>query len=223
LPPPRDDAPQRLVVREHGVRYRVDAAGGQKTGFFCDQRENRRRFAELCADADVLDAFCYSGGFGLCARVLGRARSVTSVDLDEDALALAIENANLNQQRIQHVHADVFGYLRQMIANGRQFDAVVLDPPKLALRREDVEPALRKYGDLNALGVQVVRPGGWLLTCSCSGLVSPTSFVETVHRAARRAGRTLQMIGLTGAGPDHPVLLDCPESAYLKAIWLRVW
>ncbi|MBW7904331.1 MAG: class I SAM-dependent rRNA methyltransferase [Phycisphaerae bacterium] len=223
LPPPRDDAPQRLVVREHGVRYRVDAAGGQKTGFFCDQRENRRRFAELCADGDVLDAFCYGGGFGLCAKRLGRARSVTSVDLDEDALALAVENANLNQARIQHVHADVFGYLRQMIANRRQFDAVVLDPPKLVTRREELEPGLRKYGDLNALGVQVVRPGGWLLTCSCSGLVSPTSFVETVHRAARRAGRTLQMIGLTGAGPDHPVLLDCPESAYLKAVWLRVW
>lgn len=177
LPPPRDDAPQRLVVREHGVRYRVDAAGGQKTGFFCDQRENRRRFAELCADGDVLDAFCYGGGFGLCAKRLGRARSVTSVDLDEDALALAVENANLNQARIQHVHADVFGYLRQMIANRRQFDAVVLDPPKLVTRREELEPGLRKYGDLNALGVQVVRPGGWLLTCSCSGLVSPTSFV----------------------------------------------
>jgi 23S rRNA (cytosine1962-C5)-methyltransferase len=99
----------------------------------------------------------------------------------------------------------------------------VLDPPKFALNRTELEAALRKYSDLNALGVQVVRPGGWLLTCSCSGLVSPQVFVETVHRAARRAGRTLQMIELTGAGPDHPVLLDCPESQYLKALWLRVW
>ncbi len=220
---PRDQpAPGRLVIREHGVRYRVDVAGGHKTGFFCDQRDNRRRFAALCRGADVLDVCCYTGGFSLCARLLGEARAVTGVDLDEAAIALAQENANLNQVRIDFAHADAFTYLRQMQANGRQFDAVVLDPSKLVPTRRDLEAGLRKYHDLNAQALAVVRPGGLLLTCSCSGLVGRDVLIETVHRAARRVGRMLQMVDATGAAPDHPVMLNCPESMYLKALWLRV-
>lgn len=213
-----------LVIREHGIRYRVDLTGGHKTGFFCDQRDNRRRLATFCRDANVLDVCCYTGGFGLCARILGGARNVTSVDLDEAALAVARDNLNLNQVRNELVHADAFVYLRQMLANQRQFDVVVLDPPKLALSRdpEDLDQALRKYHDLNALGIGVVRPGGLLLTCSCSGLVSQSAFLELVQRASRRSGRNLQLLDLTGAAPDHPVMLNCPESAYLKAAWLRV-
>lgn len=215
------ETPPNLVIREHGVRYRVDI-GAQKTGFFCDQRENRRRFAALCRDADVLDVCCYSGGFGLCAKLLGGARSVTAVDLDEAALGVARENVNLNQTRIDLAHADAFIYLRQMIAISRTFEAVVLDPPKLALSRADYDEALRKYHDLNVLAMQVVRPGGFLLTCSCSGLVSPVAFVDCVLRAAKRVGRVVQMFDFTGAGGDHPVMLNCPESGYLKALWLRV-
>ncbi len=219
-----DPAPGTAVVtiREHGVRYRVDVRGGHKTGFFCDQRDNRRRFAVLGRDADVLDLCCYTGGFSLCAKLLGQAREVTAVDLDESAIAIAKENANLNQTRINFVHADAFPYLRQLIANGRRFDAVVLDPSKLALSRDEVDDALRKYYDLNLLAMQVVRPSGVLLTCSCSGLVAPHVFLDTVHRAAKRANRSLQLFEQTGAGPDHPVMLNCPESAYLKALWLRV-
>ncbi len=223
VPPPQPDDPRTAIVREHGVRYRVDFARGQKTGFFCDQRDNRRDFAALCRDATVLDVCCYSGGFGLCAKLLGGAREVISVDLDEDALRLARENANLNQVRIRHVLSDAFVYLRQLIANGRQFDAVVLDPPKFATHRRELDGALRKYHDLNTLGMKVVRPGGLLLTCSCSGLVSPRRFVDTLFTAGRQAGRRLQMLRQSGAGPDHPVMLECPESAYLKAVWLRVW
>jgi 23S rRNA (cytosine1962-C5)-methyltransferase len=211
-----------LTIREHGIRYRVDVAAGQKTGFFCDQRDNRRRFAVLCRDADVLDLCCYTGGFSLCAKVLGEAREVTAVDLDESAIAVAKENANLNQTRINFVHADAFTYLRQMIANGRQFDAVVLDPPKLALSRNDVEDALGKYHDLNSLAMQVVRPGGIFVTCSCSGLVSPETFLETVHRAGRRLHRPMQMLDQTSAAADHPVMLNCPESSYLKVLWFRL-
>jgi 23S rRNA (cytosine1962-C5)-methyltransferase len=222
VPPPPEDAPTTVTIREHGVRYRVDMVAGHKTGFFCDQRDNRLAFARLCRDADVLDCCCYTAGFGLCAKLLGGAREVTSVDLDEAALAVARDNANLNQARLNLVQADAFAYLRQMRDNGRQFDAVVLDPPKLAPTRRDYDDALHKYHDLNGLGLQVVRPGGLLLTCSCSGLVSPEAFVETVHRAARRVGRTLQLFAHTAAGPDHPVRLNCPESAYLKALWLRV-
>ncbi len=212
----------RLIIREHGVRYRVDVAGGHKTGFFCDQRDNRRKFAEFCRDASVLDLCCYSGGFSICAKVLGGAREVIGVDLDEDAIAIAKENANLNQARIDFVHSDAFIYLRQMIANGRKFDAVVLDPPKLAGSREELEEALIKYHDLNALAMQVVNVGGLFVTCSCSGLVSREMFKGTVIRAARRAKVMLQIFSETGAGPDHPVMMNCPESEYLKVIWSRV-
>jgi 23S rRNA (cytosine1962-C5)-methyltransferase len=216
------DTSARLTIREHGIRYRVDVKRGHKTGFFCDQRENRRRLAELCGGATVLDLFCYTGGFSLCAMKLGAAQAATGVDLDETAVAIARENANLNQVRVDFVYADAFTYLRQMLANGRQFDVVVLDPPKLATYREEYDEAQRKYFDMNHLALQVVRPGGMLLTCSCSGLVSLPAFIETVHRAGQRAGRQLQLFEQTGAGPDHPILLDCPESAYLKALWFRV-
>ncbi|RJP37892.1 MAG: class I SAM-dependent rRNA methyltransferase [Phycisphaerales bacterium] len=214
--------PSTTIIREHGVRYRVDLTGGHKTGFFCDQRDNRRRFAGFCRDAAVLDCCCYSGGFGLCAKLLGGASEVTSVDLDETALALARDNANLNQTRIKHVHADAFPYLRQMHGNGALYDAIVLDPPKLALTRRDVDDALRKYHDLNVLACQVLRPGGLLLTCSCSGLVSEPTFRDVVFRAGRRAGRRLQLLAASAAAADHPVADNCPETAYLKALWLRV-
>jgi 23S rRNA (cytosine1962-C5)-methyltransferase len=222
VPPPDSHAPTHVVIREHDVRYRVDLARGHKTGFFCDQRENRLRFAQLCRDADVLDCCCYTGGFGLCAQLLGGAREVTAVDLDEAALAIARDNVNLNNTRLKLVHSDAFVYLRQMLANQRQYDAVVLDPPKLALGRRDVDDALKKYSDLNQLAMRCVRPGGVFLTCSCSGLVSAGQFERTVHHAARRAGRTLQRFDQSGAAPDHPVMQNCPESAYLKAFWYRV-
>ncbi len=221
-PPPRDAGPTRVTVREHGVRYWVDVKEGHKTGFFCDQRDNRLKFGRLCRDASVLDLCCYTGGFSLCARLLGPARDVTAVDLDEDAIAVARENANLNQARIDFVYADAFTFIRQMLANGRQFDAVVLDPPKLANYREEYDEALRKYNDFNTLALQVVRPGGLFVTCSCSGLVSRPVFTETVFRAGQRAGCTLQLLDESGAAPDHPILLNCPESAYLKVLWFRV-
>lgn len=212
----------RITIREHGLRYRVDVKEGHKTGFFCDQRDNRLRVARLCRDATVLDLCCYTGGFALCAQKLGGARETAAVDLDEAAIAIARENANLNQTRVDFVYADVFTYMRQMLANGRQFDVAVLDPPKLATYRGEYDDALRKYHDLNHLAVQMVRPGGVLLTCSCSGLVSRPVFTETVYRAAQRTGRTLQLFDESGAAPDHPVLLNCPESSYLKALWFRV-
>lgn len=211
-----------VTIRENGMRFRVDAAEGHKTGFFCDQRENRRRLAAMCADADVLDLCCYTGGFGIAARVLGSAREVTSVDLDEAAIAVARKNANLNQARVNFTHADAFHYLRQMIANKRQYDVVVCDPPKFARQRDEIDDALRKYHDLNGLVAQVVRPGGIMLTCSCSGLVSAERFGEAVHHGARKSGRRLQRFDQTGAGPDHPVMMNCPESEYLKALWFRV-
>jgi 23S rRNA (cytosine1962-C5)-methyltransferase len=211
-----------VTIREHGVRYRVDIAAGHKTGFFCDQRENRRKLATLCTDAEVLDMCCYTGGFSLNAKLRGNAAEVTGVDLDEEAIALARKNTDLNQTRINFVHADAFAYLRQMRTNGRQFDVVILDPPKFAPNRASLEEALEKYHDLNVLGMSVVRPGGILLTCSCSGLVDESAFLDVIQRAGRRVDRTVQLIEKSGAAPDHPIALDCPESGYLKANWLRV-
>lgn len=221
-PPSPQDAPRNVVIREHGVRYRVDLTGGHKTGFFCDQRDNRRKLASFCQDASVLDVCCYSGGFALNAKLLGGAREVTALDLDEAALAVAKDNANLNQARIDFVHADAFIFMRQMLTNGRKFDVIVLDPPKFARSREEYDEAIAKYYDLNVLGAQLVRPGGLLLTCSCSGLVSRDAFTDTIFRAVRRTGRAAQVIDFSGAGGDHPIAMNCLETAYLKAAWLRL-
>ena len=214
--------PPRVTIEENGVRYRVQFEGSHKTGFFCDQRDNRKRLTAFTGGRSVLDACCYTGGFGISALKRGDAREVTCVDLDEKAIALARDNANANGVRPTLVHADAFGYLRQMGANGREYDVVVLDPPKLIPGRLDVAQGKRKYFDLNFLALRVVEPGGLLLTCSCSGLLPPEEFLILLRAAARKAGRAVQVLGVTGAAPDHPVGLEALEGAYLKAAWLRV-
>jgi 23S rRNA (cytosine1962-C5)-methyltransferase len=215
-------APEHVVIREHGLRYRVIFEGGHKTGFFCDQRENRKALASFCRDRSVLDLCCYAGGFALNALVNGRARDVTGVDLDEKAIAMARANMNLNQARMSLVHADAFGYARQMEQNGRKFGVVVLDPPKLILSREEAAPAKKKYYDLNSLALKLVEPGGILLSCSCSGLLGLDEFLSVIRAASQRVGRPAQVMRVTGASADHPVALDVPESSYLKAVWMRV-
>jgi 23S rRNA (cytosine1962-C5)-methyltransferase len=216
------DLPPRLAIREHDIRYRLTFEGSHKTGFFCDQRDNRRDLARFCAERSVLDLCCYTGGFALNALIRGRAREVTAVDLDEKAIAQARDNANANQVRLSLVHADAFGYARQVWQNGRSFGVVVLDPPKLIPGRLDIAAGKRKYFDLNVLAMRLVEPGGLLLTCSCSGLLSAEEFVILLRAAARQAGRSAQLLALTGAAPDHPVGLDALEGAYLKAAWLRM-
>ena len=214
--------PESVNITENGVRFRVDFGAGHKTGFFCDQRDNRRRLASLARDADLLDVCCYSGGFGIYARVLGGAKNVTCVDLDEAAVELARRNANLNQVRINTVHADAFTYMRQMQSNRNSYDVVTLDPPKLIFGRDDPGEGRNKYFDLNRLAASLVKPGGLLLSCSCSGALARDDFVSLVVGAARIAGRQGQILDITGAAPDHPVSPRCPESAYLKAVWLRL-
>jgi 23S rRNA (cytosine1962-C5)-methyltransferase len=221
--PGEDPALRSERVVENGVRYEVNFETGHKTGFFCDQRENRRRLAQWTQGKRVLDLCCYTGGFSLAAMVRGGADSVTGVDLDEKAIAQAKRNANLNQARIKWVHADAFAYARQMQTNGEQFDVVVLDPPKLILSREERRQGERKYEDLNELAASLVVPGGLFVTCSCSGLLSLSDFERVVTRGVHRAQRRLQYLDLTGAGGDHPILSNCPESQYLKVYWGRVW
>ncbi len=187
--------PPRVTIEENGVRFRVQFEGSHKTGFFCDQRDNRRELAKFCNDRSVLDACCYTGGFGITALKRGGAGEVTCVDLDEKAIAIARDNANLNGVRPTLVHADAFPYLRQMGVNGREFGAVVLDPPKLIPGRLDISSGKRKYFDLNVLALNVVEPGGLLLTCSCSGLLPPEEFLILLRAAARKAGRSVQVLG----------------------------
>jgi 23S rRNA (cytosine1962-C5)-methyltransferase len=214
--------PPRVTIEEHGVRYRIHFEDGHKTGFFCDQRDNRRDLARFCAGRSVLDLCCYTGGFGLNALVRGQAREVTCVDLDEKAVALARENGHANQVKLDVVHADAFGYTRQMGLNNRTYGVIVLDPPKLIPDRDEIAPGKRKYFDLNVLAMKLVEPGGVLVTCSCSGLLPAPDFLAILRAAARKADRPAQLLALAGAAADHPVALDTPEGSYLKVAWLRI-
>jgi 23S rRNA (cytosine1962-C5)-methyltransferase len=222
-------------MSEFGTKFRVRFAEGHKTGFFCDQRENRRKLATFCRDKSVLDLCCYTGGFALQAKQIGGAGDVAAVDLDESAIALAKDNARLNQARVNFIHADAFGYMRDMIANNRLYDVVVLDPPKLIRNRREIEEGTRKHLDLNRLALQLVKPGGLLLSCTCSGLLSHEEFLRLLQTAARQAFReprasgaaagaskSVQILARTGAAADHPVALECPETDYLQAVWMRV-
>ena len=212
--------PNSVLIEEFGTRFRVYLSG-HKTGFFCDQRDNRRKLAELCGGKTLLDACCYSGGFAVQARTLGGAADVTGVDLDEDAIAAARENARLNRQQIRFVHADAFAYLRDMLRNGRSYDVVVLDPPKFIRSRDEMEEGRQKYFDLNRLAMQLVAPGGWLLSCTCSGLLGAREFQQTVASAVP-PGRMGRILHRTGASADHPVAANCLETEYLQALWLRL-
>ncbi len=219
-PLPPEPTPAATEIREHGLRFRVDFATGHKTGFFCDQRDNRQALMPFAKGKRVLDAFCYTGGFGIAAAASGAAE-VAAVDLDEKALEVAKQNAKLNGAKIRFEQADVFNYLRAAASAGRRFDVIVLDPAKYARAKEGVPAALRSYEDLNRLALGVLEPGGILLTCSCSGAVPEEAFVATVHRAGLLAGRPLDILMKRGAAADHPVSLACPETAYLKALFCR--
>lgn len=211
----------RAVINENGVRFAVDLSHGHKTGFFCDQRDNRLALTRYTPGKRVLDVCSYTGGFAVYAAARGKAAEVTAVDLDERALAVADENARLNDAAVDLTHADGFDYLRAAAAEGRQWDVIVLDPPKFVPRRSLMDVGLRKYHDLNRLALEVLAPGGILLTCSCSGLVTPEVLLTTLSRASRAAGRPLQIFNQTGAAADHPIHTDSLQGQYLKAVWAR--
>src|SRR5690606_20767599 len=173
-----------LKIREHGITFEIDPSGGHKTGFFCDQRENRRKFAALASGRSVLDLCCYTGGFSVNASLAG-ATDVTAVDLDEKAVEMAKRNANINRQRIKFTHADAFTWARTMIDNGRRWDLVIADPPKFIHGKDD-QIGHNKYHDLNKLALQLVEPGGLFVTCSCSGMLAAQDFDNLVIAAARR-------------------------------------
>jgi 23S rRNA (cytosine1962-C5)-methyltransferase len=214
--------PTRVTVTENGLTFQVDLERGHKTGFYLDQRDNRRLVRALADGRDVLDGFCYSGGFALNAAA-GGARSVLAMDSSADALELARGNAGLNAgTRVTWIEGDVFQLLRRFRDERRAFDLVVLDPPKFAPTAAHAAKAARAYKDINLLAFKLLRPRGLLVTFSCSGAVPPELFQKIIAGSALDAGVEAQIVQRLGPGADHPVALPFPEGEYLKGLVCRV-
>ena len=214
--------PSQVTITEHQLMFQLSLEHGHKTGFYLDQRENRRRVRELAAGRDVLDGFCYTGGFALNA-FKGGARSVLAIDSSADALRLARANASLNGlQGGEWIEGDVFQFLRKLRDGARSFDLIVLDPPKFAPTAAHAAKAARAYKDINLVAFKLLRAGGLLVTFSCSGGVSADLFQKIVAGSALDAGVQAQIIERLGPGPDHPVALNFPEGDYLKGLVCRV-
>lgn len=231
--------PERLLVRgegessqeacppvpflEHGLKFFADLEAGQKTGFFLDQRENRRRIRSLSGGKTVLNLFSYSGGFSVASLAGGAARAV---DVDSSAAALELARAHRRENHLpvnaeDFVAADVFDDLRRRAAAGERWDVVICDPPAFAKKKADVDRAARGYKDILRLAMGLVAAEGILLACSCSGLISPDLFQKILFAAALDSQTSFAIFERAGAGPDHPVSLYCPESEYLKAFFLK--
>jgi 23S rRNA (cytosine1962-C5)-methyltransferase len=215
--------PEPVIYREGDLEFRVDLTGGQKTGAFLDQKENHRTLAGRVESARVLDLFCYAGGWSLHAARFGAA-SVTGIDISAAAVALAEDNARRNglERQCRFQQGDVFDRLRELGRAGDRFDLVILDPPAFIKSRKKLEEGLRGYLTVNRRALELVAPGGYLVTCSCSHHLDPETFLGMVRQAARQARRSVRLLELRGQAFDHPVLLSCPETAYLKCAVLQL-
>jgi len=219
-----DAPPETIEIKEHSVHFLVDVRHGHKTGFYLDQRTNRHIVGKLARGKEMLNCFCYTGGFSLHALAEGVAH-VTSIDSSGEALAWGQRQATLNgyeAARATWLAADVFKELRTLRDQGKSYDVIVLDPPKFAPTAAHAEKAARGYKDINLLAFKLLRPGGLLATFSCSGGVSDDLFQKIVAGAALDAGVDAQILRRFSQAPDHPVLLSFPESAYLKGLLCRV-
>ena len=215
--------PSPFTILENDLKFMVNLESGHKTGFYLDQRENRLRVRGLSAGRDVLDCFCYSGGFTVNA-LAGEAKSVLSVDASAEALALCRQNVSINSLDVSRhcmLEGDVFQLLRKFRDEARSFDLIVLDPPKFAPTAAQAEKAARGYKDINLLAFKLLRSGGLLVTCSCSGGVDAALFQKIVASAALDAGLDAQILAHLEQAPDHPVALHFPEGAYLKGLVCR--
>jgi len=219
----RGEVPSEPVtIEEDGLRFLVHLREGQKTGFYLDQRDNRPAVAAYAAGRRMLDAFCYTGGFGLAAARAG-AREVLGVDISEPALALARENARINElSNVSFVRDDVFHKLNGLVESGERFGLVVLDPPKFARARHALEEALRGYRRLQTLALRLLESDGILVTCCCSGLIALDMLEELLAQLAAEEKRRIQILEVRGLVPDHPVAATCLESNYLKCLICRV-
>ena len=220
-----DEPPDLVEIRENGLRFWVDVKRGHKTGFYLDQRDNRRKVAPYLRGRDVLNGFAYTGAFAVYAMAAG-AKSVTNVDTSAGALELARRNIDLtgltDLSGLEYVVGDVFAELRRFRAEGRTFDAVILDPPKFAQNDQQLKRAARGYQDINRVAMNILRPEGVLVTFSCSGLVSPDLFQKIIFSASLEAERDVQIVEKLGQASDHPILVTLPESEYLKGFVCRV-
>src|SRR5271170_1062908 len=208
------------IFTMNGIQFHFDALEGQKTGAFLDQRENYATAAQY-AHGDALDVFCYQGGFAL--HLVERCSHVTGIDSSRPALEVADQNATLNrrnqnQPEIEWIEANAFDLLKDYAAASQRYDAIVLDPPAFARSKRDLDAALRGYKELNLRALKMLRPGGLLVTCSCSYHVSQADFLEVLADAARDAHRTLRVVEVRGQAKDHPILLNVPETGYLKCV-----
>jgi len=222
--------PARVMIEELGLKFYVDLMGGQKSGFYMDQRENRQRLAAYCQGGAVLNAFSYTGAFAVYALAAG-ARHVTNIDVSVEALQLGEENMRLNHfdpdGQSENVAGDVFDVLHDWRDAAREsgtrpYDVIILDPPKFAQSKGNLERALRGYKDINLLAMQLIKPGGILATFSCSGLVSANLFQKVVFGAAVDAERPVQILEWLRQGSDHPIAITFPEGEYLKGLICRV-
>lgn len=217
--------PMQVTVRENNVLFLVDPWQGQKTGFFLDQRDKREALRKYTQAKRVLNCFSYSGSFSVYAALTSEKTRVTSVDISAPAIESARQNFILNgldPNHHQFLVADVFDYLEQAQGAGEQFDVVVLDPPAFAKTQSARAQALKAYRRLNTLGMQVLRPGGILLTCSCSGVIGMNDLLGALSQSAQRLQRTVQLLETFSYGVDHPLNLAMPETAYLKAVFCRI-
>lgn len=228
LPPVAAAAGPAMEIRSRGVRYRVAPGSGQKTGFYLDQATNREIVAAHARGRRVLDAFCYSGGFGISCLKAG-AHEVTAIDSSADALQLLMQNQELNRENlsanatIKTIQADVFEELRRLKAAGEKFDLIILDPPKLAPSRSKTDAAEKAYKDLNLQGLRLAAPGALFATFSCSGAMTFEKLRQVLHYAAHDAGKEVQILQALQQGEDHPVMLAFPESEYLRGYLCRVF
>lgn len=217
--------PQLIEIYENNVSFLIDVRNGHKTGFYLDQRDNRLMVAEFSQHAEVLNCFSYTGGFGIFA-LKGKASTVINIDSSETALTLAQDHIRLNQldsEKFQCIQGDIFQLLRKYRDSRRQFDIIILDPPKFADSKNQLEKAARGYKDINLLAIKLIRPGGFLFTFSCSGIVSEALFQKILADAALDAGRHVQIIRRLSQAIDHPVAVSFPEAAYLKGFICSVW
>jgi len=212
-----------IILNENGLKFHVDIENGQKTGYFLDQQDNRRAIQHIVKGADVLEVFCYTGTFSLHAAQYG-AKSVLGLDISENAVATARRNATLNGYddvcKFEAVNA--FDVLKQWVKDGRRYDTVILDPPAFTKSREHIDKAVTGYKEVNLRGMKLTKPGGFLVTASCTNLVPPDLFLQTIAAAAKDAKRTLRQVEWRTQASDHPILWNIPSTQYLKFLIVQV-
>jgi len=212
-----------IVINENGLKFHVDIVNGQKTGYFLDQQDNRRAISQVVKGADVLEAFCYTGTFSMHAAHYG-AKSVLGLDISETAVNTARRNAELNgfQDICKFDNVNAFDVLKQWVKEGRRYDTVILDPPAFTKSRENIQKAITGYKEINLRGMKLLKPGGFLVTASCTNLVPPDLFLQIIEMAAKDARKTLRQVSWQTQAADHPIVWNIPNTQYLKFLIVEV-